>query len=87
MERRVMGPHATTVESLWPRPVEVGPPGAGALADYLAVPDAHDPRFLLPRDRRAALSILRHFRSDGTAASRRRITALRAVIRVTGGWP
>ena len=75
------------VESLWPAPARVGPPRPGALAHYLAVPDAQDPRFLLPRDRSAAVGILRHFRSDGTPAARRRIAALKQVIRVTGGWP
>lgn len=84
-----MSRHAPIVESLWPPPVEVGSPRAGTdvVADYLVVPDVDDPRFLLPHDRRAALSVLEHFRSDGSSASRRRIAALRAVIRVTGGWP
>ena len=51
------------------------------------MPNADDPRFLLPRDRRAAVGVLRHFRSGGTRAARYRIAALRATIRVTGGWP
>ena len=78
---------AAMVESLWPPPARVGPLTSGALADYLAVPDAEDPRFLLPRDRRAAVNVLRHFRSDGTPGARRRIAALGHAIRVTGGWP
>ncbi len=87
MAGSVMGRHASIVEALWPPPAEVGAPGSGALADYLAVPNSDDPRFLLPRDRRAAVGVLRHFRSGGTSASRYRIAALRATIRVTGGWP
>jgi hypothetical protein len=87
MASRVMGRHASIVEALWPPPAEVGPPGSNAFADYLAVPNAGDPRFLLPRDRRAAVSVLRHFRSGGTKAARYRIAALRTLIQVTGGWP
>ncbi len=87
MAGSVMGRHASIVGSLWPPPAEVGVPGSGAFADYLAVPNAEDPRFLLPRDRRAAVGVLRHFRSGGTSAARYRSAALQATIRVTGGWP
>ena len=87
MAGSVMGRHASIVEALWPPPVEVGSPGPDSFADYLAVPNADDPRFLLPRDRHAAVAVLRHFRSGGTRAARYRIAALRSTIRVTGGWP
>lgn len=91
MERRVLASHATIIESLWPAPAQVGdePPGPGATAraDYLPVPDQRDPRFLLPRDRRAAREVLRHFRSDGSGRARWRIAGLRLALQTTGGWP
>lgn len=74
-------------EALWPgadlRPTRL----ADRTAQYLAVPSAADPRFLLPRDRRSADAVLEHFRNGGNASARRRVLLLRTALRTTGGWP
>jgi hypothetical protein len=44
-------------------------------------------RFLLPRRRRSADAVLRHFRSDATRGARLRIRALRGALWVGRGWP
>ena len=93
MAHSVMTRLGPVVELLWPAPAVVESEPARSASDalvvgrYLAVPDAADPRFLLPRNRRAAAGVLRHFRSDGTPVARRRIAVLRAMLRLTAGWP
>lgn len=60
---------------------------AGRDARYLAGSSVAEPRFLLPADRRAAESVLRHFRNGGSRSARLKVGLVRAALRTTGGRP
>lgn len=87
MNRGAQGQHVRLEDALWPPPAQLSQTTKDPLARYLVVPNQEHPRFFLPAARDAAIAVLRHFRSDGTPAARRRIAALRVAIRLTGGWP